>query len=382
MLHPLFGITSLLAEAKCFLVEAFCPTTDCTERWQRVAEGWTHKRGDEENCDSKELAQLLQAAFGVTFQKVRVYVGRQVVIFSLDNGNVSIQRQASERSTVSQQGKESWEALSQALGIPHSKRKAKLEQAERFAQLVLENVSAEAEGQKLRILDLACGRSYLGFVLLHHLKSERWGGSLHGIDTNPDLVARCETIRDKLGWLDCTFEAADLTSYSAHVGQYDIMVSLHACDTLSDDAITVAWRSQVPWLFIAPCCQQELRTLWRTHPLSWMSRYPTLEENLASSITDGLRCLVLDALGYSVRVIPFVSTKNTPKNLMIKAKLVARPDPERIKEVRTFVEEFGVQPKIVREYFGALAEVSGSPDARRDKSSLGHKHLRRLSEKY
>jgi hypothetical protein len=277
---------------------------------------------------------------------VRCTLATRCVLFVLERGKVTIKHEArkEERATTGVAG-EAWHALTDALGIPRSKRGHKLKQAEQFARIVENGLDGEGGGE-VRILDVACGRSYLGFVLYHMLSAGGYRPRLHGIDANATLVEKCCEISRGLGWKDCDFNATDLAQYEPETGAYDVLVSLHGCDTLSDDAIRVGVEGRIPLLFVAPCCQQELRKAWGPHPLEWMGRYGVLEERFADILTDGYRSLVLEARGYRVTVVRFVAPEVTPKNLLIQAKLTAKGLPERAEEAREFERLFSVRPRL------------------------------------
>ena len=240
-----------------------------------------------------------------------------------------------------------------ALGIPKSKRRPKLKQAQQFARIVGGALS-DAQAGPVRILDLACGRSYLGFVLAHQLAAGGRAVTLHGVDSQPVLVEKCREIAETLGWTNATFAVEDLYSYSVAPGGYHVAVSLHACDTLTDEAIRIACTARVPYFFAAPCCQHELRHVWQEHPLRWMGRYGLLEQHLADVLTDGFRCMVLEAMGYRVKVLRFTAPDVTPKNLLIQAELAGAPQPERAEAARAFLDQFGVHLRL-----GALLDAQG-----------------------
>lgn len=75
-----------------------------------------------------------------------------------------------------------------------------------------------------------------------------------------------------------------------------------------------------------------------------------LAERLAEWVTDGLRALVLEAHGYRCKVIEFVGSEHTQKNLLLAAVRRDEGDPgmaaasaaagEAAERLRTF---FGVQ---------------------------------------
>ena len=127
---------------------------------------------------------------------------------------------------------------------------------------------------------------------------------------------------------------------------------------MSDEAIRIACGGRVPLLFVAPCCQHELRHQWKAHPLQWVSRYGLLEQRLADVLTDAFRCTVLEALGYRVKVLRFAAPDITPKNLLIQAQLASGPDPRRAADARTFLRQFGVRPRLA-----ALLEADAADTA-------------------
>ena len=68
-----------------------------------------------------------------------------------------------------------------------------------------------------------------------------------------------------------------------------------------------------------------------------------MAERIAEWATDGLRALLLEWAGYRTKMIEFVSTEHTPKNLMIAA--VREGKPFTSKAVRERIEQF-------KEFFG------------------------------
>ena len=89
-----------------------------------------------------------------------------------------------------------------------------------------------------------------------------------------------------------------------------------------------------------------MRNQWRRHPLSWIAQYGLLETRLADVLTDAFRALVLEALGYRVKVIRFVAAEVTPKNLIIEARLVGGLDAEKIHLAQAFMKQWGVRPRL------------------------------------
>jgi hypothetical protein len=53
-------------------------------------------------------------------------------------------------------------------------------------------------------------------------------------------------------------------------------------------------------------------------------RHGIVRERMAALLTDEIRTLVLEDLGYKVDVIEFVDLDNSPKNLMLRARRTGR----------------------------------------------------------
>ena len=293
-----------------------------------------------------ELSARIQDGLGESWESVECLLADHTVVYEAQRGAVRIRRRPRAAAPAVASGAE-FQALMDALGIPGSKRKAKFRQACQFGKIVVDALPAE-QGATVRLLDLACGRSYLGFFLVDRLRALGHRVALHGVDSEPDLVEKCRRIATDAGWEDCTFEVGDLADWSAPAGAYDVVLALHACDTLTDDALGIACAGQAPLLFAAPCCQHELRHLWADHPLRWVSRYGLLEQRLADVLTDGLRCLVLEALGYRVKVLRFTDADVSAKNLLIQAELTGRPQARCAEAALDFVQTFHARPKIAR----------------------------------
>ncbi len=100
-----------------------------------------------------------------------------------------------------------------------------------------------------------------------------------------------------------------------------MVVSLHACDTATDEALArgVEWKAK--YILSAPCCQHELqKTLGDDGVFSGLLRQSILRERLCDILTDSFRAMILRILGYRVQVIEFVSSEATARNIMLKCE--------------------------------------------------------------
>jgi len=233
-------------------------------------------------------------------------------------------------------------------GKVRKSRYDKFRQVNRFLELVEDVLPALPEG-RLKIVDFGSGRSYLTFAL-HHLLVHVHGREVEimGLDLKADVIADCEQLARRIDAAGLRFEVGDIAGYEALAGT-DLVVSLHACDTATDDALDRAVRAEVPVILAVPCCQHEVMSQLESEVLRPLLRYGTLKERFAAEVTDAARAQLLGAVGYDVQVVEFIELEHTPKNVLLRA--VARPGRDRKKafaEYRVFASELGIDPALGR----------------------------------
>ena len=201
----------------------------------------------------------------------------------------------------------------------------KFRQINRFLELVDDIVPMLPATGKLHVVDFGCGKSYLTFALDYLLRDIRKRDvQIVGLDRNPSVIDTCQSLALKLGCPHLDFRVGDIAGHQAKQ-QVDLAVSLHACDTATDDALAQAVNWRTPVILAVPCCQRELAAKIESSPLASLTRYGILKERFASLATDALRAEVLEQLGYRTQIVEFIDLEHTPKNLMIRA--VRRDEP-------------------------------------------------------
>ena len=112
----------------------------------------------------------------------------------------------------------------------------------------------------------------------------------------------------------------------------DMVVSLHACDTATDEALArgVEWKAK--YILSAPCCQHELqKELARVEAgggratFSGLLRQSILRERMCDILTDSFRAMILRILGFKTQVIEFVSSEATARNILLKCEYGVKP---------------------------------------------------------
>lgn len=186
----------------------------------------------------------------------------------------------------------------------------------------------EEEGvQPFSIVDCGCGRAYLTLAAYHYLTIVR-GLSVRicGIDRNPELIATGNRLARGLDVADhVTFIESDLATATPPYPP-DLVMSLHACDTATDEALAKAieWKSR--FIICVPCCQHELhKELKEGGPFQTLLRHGILRERLADLLTDTFRAQLLRILGFRTQVVEFVTPEATARNILIKAEFALKP---------------------------------------------------------
>jgi SAM-dependent methyltransferase len=174
------------------------------------------------------------------------------------------------------------------------------------------------EAKALSVTDIGSGKGYLTFALYDYLTTKLGINTrVTGIEVRADLVKLCTDIARNSGFSGLTFEAAKAEQVETNA--VDIMIALHACDTATDDAIFQGIQANAALIVTAPCCQHELAPQL-TRPdaaIEGLMKFGLFKQRQADLITDAARCLLLEASGYKVKVIEFVSTEHTAKNILI-----------------------------------------------------------------
>jgi len=185
---------------------------------------------------------------------------------------------------------------------------------------------------------------------------------LTGVDRNAELIGKCCALRDSLGWDGLEFHVSSIAEFKP-AEPPDVVLSLHACDTATDEAIAqgILWKSRV--ILAAPCCQHELHKQLDAPLFQPLLRHGILRERLADLLTDAFRALVLRIMGYRASVVEFISPEHTAKNLMIQAERGLKPgDAAAIREYHELKRLWNVSPAIEQmmgEEFRRLDSAAG-----------------------
>ena len=201
-----------------------------------------------------------------------------------------------------------------------------------------------AEARPFVVADCGCGKAYLTISLYFYLTEVLKFPNVKvvGIDRRNDVIEAAKKmaaqldVADKVVFVEADlngFQISDLKSQSV-----DMVVSLHACDTATDEALAkgVEWKAR--YILSAPCCQHELQKTIGVKArrgegekargeddFSGLLRQSILRERLCDILTDSFRAMILRILGFKTQVIEFVSSEATARNILLKCEYGVKP---------------------------------------------------------
>ena len=219
------------------------------------------------------------------------------------------------------------------------KQYGKFRQIANFVEIIDRDIGEFVAGAEhpISILDLGCGKGYLTFATYDYVRSRSKVEPIGiGIDIKTNVIELCNNLAKSLSFNGLEFRNARIQQKKTE--NVDILIALHACDTATDDALALGVRSNMKYLFCAPCCQAEIAAQL-THvetAFELVNTYPLMKRRQADLITDVCRALLLNALGYDVKFLEFTALEHTSKNVMLVGKKDAGID--RLKAYNEYLE--------------------------------------------
>lgn len=233
-------------------------------------------------------------------------------------------------------------------GHVRKSRYDKFRQVNRFLELVDDIVPALPAEGTLRIVDFGCGKSYLTFAL-HHLLTVLRGREVEivGLDLKQDVIEACSALVERSGATGLRFERGEIAGFDAGE-KVDLVVSLHACDTATDEALAQAVRWQADAILAVPCCQKEASRQIKSDLLAPLLRHGLAKERFSALVTDTLRAQLLELAGYRTQLVEFVELEHTAKNILIRAVRGRAAGPAARRDYEELRDSLGLEPTLER----------------------------------
>lgn len=227
-----------------------------------------------------------------------------------------------------------------------NEKRDKFKQINKYLEFFAQSLKESSIENDFRIADMGSGKGYLTFAMYDFIsRILKKNVSVIGIEFRPEMVQLCNNLAKKANFLDLNFIQG--TIESSAIGNPNVLIALHACDTATDEAIFRGIRIGAEVIMISPCCHKQIRKQFKPVGVNKaFSKFGIIEERQAEILTDIIRVLILESYGYQTKIFEFISSEHTPKNLMITA--VKKNFSEstflaKIQEVKSLKASFGIQ---------------------------------------
>lgn len=245
--------------------------------------------------------------------------------------------------------------ISDKSGRVHDKKQGKFRQINRFLEHISDIYEYLPENNEITVYDLCCGKSYLSFAVYYYLTEvKKRSVFLLGIDLKADVIKWCSETKDRLSFSGMNFVCDDIKNTPKGKSP-DMVISLHACDIATDIVLNRAAELSAPVILSTPCCHRYMNGKVKADALTFVTKYPHLQNKLCEVLTDAVRAARLEAAGYSVSVVELTDPENTPKNTLIRAIKRTKKGPDLTKS-----EEYSNILKFIlgESYKNYLSEIS------------------------
>jgi hypothetical protein len=226
--------------------------------------------------------------------------------------------------------------LSSDNGKVYEKAFKKYRQINKFIEIIDAQIPNDLN--QLTISDMGSGKAYLTFATYYFFKIIRKiDVKIIGYELRQELVDHCNQVASELQYQELKFVQANIIE--AEIENADMIISLHACDIATDMAIHAGIKSNSKYFLLAPCCHKQIRKAMTLK--NGITRHGILLERQAEIITDAIRALILEDLGYKTKVFEFINSEHTAKNLMIQASK-SEINKEAAFEISKLKSDFGI----------------------------------------
>ena len=227
----------------------------------------------------------------------------------------------------------------------------KYNQIDYFVELVQPIIKEFENKEEIVVMDAACGKSYLSFVLNFYMREIlKKKCYFIGVDYSDTVINASKKIAKNLGYSNMEFIKADLREYMPQ-RKIDLVISLHACDVATDMAMGLGIRSKAKAIVCVPCCHKDILKQYSYAPLRAVTKHGILKARLADTLTDAIRASYLECVGYDVSMIEYISPLETPKNIMIRAIYTGKRDLHSKSDYDNLKKMLNVSPAIEKFVF-------------------------------
>lgn len=222
----------------------------------------------------------------------------------------------------------------------------KFKQINRFLEIV-DDLYKNEKLEKIHAVDFGCGKSYLTFALYHYFKNiKKLETQITGIDLKQEVIDHCNEVANKVNFTGLSFAHGFIHDFKSDK-PIDFVITLHACDTATDDAILFSLKNHANKMIFVPCCQHELNQQIKNNQSDIMLRHGIFKDRLTALVTDTMRSQLLEACGYKVQSMEFIDLEHTAKNIALRCSRVDRKSESNNKALDKYLEfkkQWSIEP--------------------------------------
>lgn len=204
-------------------------------------------------------------------------------------------------------------------GSNYKERVCKNSQVNDYLTHIISAIKKLSTKKEIVLMDCACGRSYLSFVVYYYCQEIlKRNIRIIGVDKNADLILKCRNTAYDMGFKNVLFYCGDIIEFKPDMTP-DIVYCLHACDTATDMTVAKGIIENAKYILTVSCCQHTAMKQIKQHPLTSITRFKPYKERIVEMVSDSMRALLLEQQGYNVDIFEFTTSRNTAKNIMVRA---------------------------------------------------------------
>ncbi len=243
------------------------------------------------------------------------------------------------------------------IGVMDTKGQVKSNQYKKFRQInrfleMLDDLYKKEEQESFHIVDFGCGKSYLTFAVYHYFKNiKNKDVSIVGVDLKQEVIDHCNAIAKKLDFEHLKFVHGFIHDFKVK-SSIDLVITLHACDTATDDAILFSLDNEATKMMFVPCCQHELNKQLENEKSSVLLKHGIFRDRMCALVTDTMRTQLLESLGYKVQSMEFIDLAHTAKNILlrcIKTNKSVEDKEKALKAYQHFKAQWSIEPYLEKE---------------------------------
>jgi len=153
-----------------------------------------------------------------------------------------------------------------------------------------------------------------------------------GLDYSSTVIEASKKIAQNLGYRNMEFKVTDIRNF--HTSEkIHMVISLHACNTATDEAIALAVNNNVKAMVMVPCCQQEILKQYSYPPLNYNKTRNFKSKNGGC---DYRRYKGADFRGFGLQSFHcgIHITDGDTENLMLRAVKTQGPDEKHLRNIK------------------------------------------------